>query len=252
MDDRLEASVWDARWLGTMPYDEAWQLQDQMAAEIAARERPPTLLLLEHPHVYTIGRSGSEQNLLWDEAQRAAHGLAMRKVDRGGDITYHGPGQLVGYPLLPLAPSGWTGERLPQADYVGYVRRLEQMLIHAIARLGAVAGQRPGLTGVWVPSEVWARCPRCDPALKPQPAKIASIGVKVDVRGVSRHGFALNVSTDPLYWEGIVPCGLQQVRMADLADLLDPLPEMPRVRDAVISAFEETFQCRLRRLEGLD
>ena len=252
MSSRMGEHVWEARWLGIMPYDTAWKLQDRMAAEIAAGTRPPTLLLLEHPHVYTIGRRGGEDHLLWDENELAAHGLTVHMVDRGGDVTYHGPGQLVGYPLLPLAPNGWTGDRLPQADYVGYVRRLEHMLIIALARLGAAAGQREGLTGVWVPAEVWARCPRCDPALKPEPAKIASIGVKVDVRGISRHGFALNVATDPSYWEGIVPCGLHQVRMADLADLLDPPPDMAQVREAVLVAFEDTFQCRLRRLEGLD
>jgi lipoyl(octanoyl) transferase len=105
---------------------------------------------------------------------------------------------------------------------------------------------------VWVPADVWARCPRCDPALKPEPAKIASIGVKVDVRGVSRHGFALNVDTDAAYWEGIVPCGLHQVRMANLSDLIDPAPDLKTTRDAVMAAFEETFGCSLRRLDGLD
>lgn len=247
-----KTTIWEARWLGLVPYDDGWRIQNQMAAEIAAGQRSPTLLLLEHPHVYTIGRRGGENNLLWDEAQRAARGVTLREVDRGGDVTYHGPGQLVGYPLIPLAPKGWAGERLPQADYVGYVRRLEQVLINALARLGVVSGQRSGLTGVWVPADVWARCPRCDPAQKPEPVKIASIGVKVDVNGVSRHGFALNVATDPLYWQGIVPCGLQQVRMADLSDLLDPVPDMAVVRDAVVEAFESVFQCSMRRLDGLD
>ncbi len=237
--------TWEAFWLGSIDYDEAWRMQEQMAQEIAAGSRPPTLLLLEHPHVYTLGRRGQEVNVLWDAAQRAQHGIALRRVDRGGDVTYHGPGQLVGYPLLPLAPRGWSGERLPQADFVGYVRDLEKTLIFALARLGIVAGQRQGLTGVWVAADVWARCPRCDPARKPQPAKIASIGVKVDVRGVSRHGFALNVATDPLYWEGIIPCGLEQVQMANIADLLDPPPSMEQVREAVLISFEDVFHCRI-------
>ncbi len=239
--------LWDSYWLGTVDYDEAWQLQDRLAAEIAAGSRPPTLLLLEHPHIYTLGRRGQAENVLWNAQQREAHGVGLRSVDRGGDVTYHGPGQLVGYPLLPLASNGWIGERLPQADYVGYVRNLERVLIFALARLGVVAGQRTGLTGVWVAADVWARCPRCDPRVKPEPAKIASIGVKVDVQGISRHGFALNVSTDPTYWEGIVPCGLERVQMANLSDLLDPVPEMEQVRAAVLSAFEEVFDCRLLR-----
>src|SRR5512133_3868529 len=188
--------VWALRWLGSIDYDVAWQLQNELSAAIAAGKQPPTLLLLEHPHVYTLGRQAHAENVLWDEAQRASRHITLRSVDRGGDVTYHGPGQLVGYPLLPLAPVGWTGERLPQADYVGYVRKLEKMLIFALARLGVVAGQREGLTGVWVAADVWARCPRCDPRVKPAPAKIASIGVKVDVQGISRHGFALNIATD--------------------------------------------------------
>lgn len=239
--------VWAARWLGSVDYDAAWQLQDQLAAEIAAGKQPPTLLLLEHPHVYTLGRRSHAENVLWDDAQRAARQVTLRSVDRGGDVTYHGPGQLVGYPLLPLAPVGWIGEHLPQADFVGYVRKLEKMLIFALASLGVVAGQREGLTGVWVAADVWARCPRCDPRVKPAPAKIASIGVKVDVHGISRHGFALNVATDPLYWDGIVPCGLDQVQMANLADLLDPSPDMTQVRAAVLSAFETVFECHLQR-----
>lgn len=238
--------VWALRWLGSMDYDAAWQLQNELAAAIAAGKQPPTLLLLEHPHVYTLGRQAHAENVLWDEAQRASRQITLRSVDRGGDVTYHGPGQLVGYPLLPLAPMGWTSERLPQADYVGYVRKLEKMLIFALARLGVVAGQREGLTGVWVAADVWARCPRCDPRVKPAPAKIASIGVKVDALGISRHGFALNIATDPLYWEGIVPCGIDQVQMANLADLLDPTPDMTQVREAVVAAFEEIFDCHLR------
>jgi lipoyl(octanoyl) transferase len=246
-----EDCFWEAHWLGVIDYDDAWRLQDRLAQEIAAGQRRPTLLLLEHPHVFTLGRRGQDTNVLWDESQRAEQGVVLRHVDRGGDVTYHGPGQLVGYPLLPLAPPGWSGERLPQADFVGYVRDLEKALIFALARLGVVAGQRKGLTGVWVAADVWARCPRCDPALKPEPAKIASIGVKVDARGVSRHGFALNVATDPLYWAGIIPCGLERVQMANLNDLLQPVPDMIQVREAVLAAFEDIFHCQIHRGDGL-
>ncbi len=250
--DSMKDCIWEACWLGVVDYDEAWSLQDRLAQEIAAGQRRPTLLLLEHPHVYTLGRRGKDSNVLWDETKRSEQGVILRHIDRGGDVTYHGPGQLVGYPLLPLAPPGWSGERLPQADFVGYVRNLEKALIFALARLGVAAGQREGLTGVWVAADVWSRCPRCDPALKPEPAKIASIGVKVDARGVSRHGFALNVATDALYWEGIIPCGIERVQMANLDDLLDPAPGMERVREAVLAGFEEAFQCRIQRGEGLE
>lgn len=242
-----ELNVVEVCWLGQVDYEAAWQLQERLAAEIAAGSRRPTLLLLEHPHVYTVGRRGQDSNILWDEQQRRQRGIAVYHVDRGGDVTYHGPGQLVGYPLLPLAPGGWSGERLPQADFVGYVRRLEETLILALARLGVVAGQRAGLTGVWVMADVLGRCLRCDPSQKPAPGKIASIGVKVDVRGISRHGFALNVETDPEYWAGIVPCGLDQVTMVDLADLLQPAPSMAEVRQALEAAFSQVFQVRLEQ-----
>src|SRR6185503_12666213 len=146
--------------LGLIEYEQAWKLQDQYAAEIAEGKRSPTLLLLEHPHVYTFGRRGKQENLLWGESQLKEKGIAIHWVDRGGDVTYHGPGQLVGYPLIHLTPTPLPlGEgRIPQADYVGYVRKLEETLIVALARLGLAAGQRSGLTGVWIQADVHSRC----------------------------------------------------------------------------------------------
>lgn len=229
--------------LGLIEYESAWKLQNQYAAEIAAGKRPPTLLLLEHPHVYTFGRRGKQENLLWGEAQLKEKKIAIHWVDRGGDVTYHGPGQLVGYPLLPLAPALLpTSEgRIPQADYVGYIRKVEQALINALASLGLAAGQRPGLTGVWVQADVHSRCPRCAPEDRRKPAKIAAIGVKVDARGVSRHGFALNVNPDMEYWEGIIACGLQNEPIASLADLFTEPPSMARVKEEVTQAFLNVF-----------
>jgi lipoate-protein ligase B len=234
--------------LGLIEYETAWKLQDQYAAEIAEGKRPPTLLLLEHPHVYTFGRRGKQENLLWGEAQLKEMGIAIHWVDRGGDVTYHGPGQLVGYPLIPLIPlsqrergRGEGDSRIPQADYVGYVRKLEKTLITALARLGLVAGQRQGLTGVWVQADVHSRCPRCSPEDRRKPAKIAAIGVKVDARGVSRHGFALNVNPDMDYWDGIIACGLQDEPIVSLADLFPEPPTMDRVKMEVVKAFGEVF-----------
>jgi lipoate-protein ligase B len=241
--------------LGLIEYAAAWKLQEQYAAEIAAGTRSPTLMLVEHPHVYTFGRRGKQENLLWGEAQLREKGIAIHWVDRGGDVTYHGPGQLVGYPLLPLGgvrslpmsdvqshealQSG--SARLPDADYVGYVRNLEKVIITALAGLGLVAGQRPGLTGVWIQADVHSRCPRCSPADRKKPAKIAAIGVKVDARGVSRHGFALNVNPDMEYWDGIIACGLQDEPVVSLSDLFDEPPEIEWVKSAVVRAFEEVF-----------
>jgi lipoyl(octanoyl) transferase len=226
--------------LGLIDYQAAREIQETYAAEIAAGARVPTLLLLEHPHVYTFGRLGQAGNLLWDQSKLKEMNIPVHWVDRGGDVTYHGPGQLVGYPLIPLGQVD-SGKRIPQADYVGYVRKLEQTLILALARLGLVAGQRQGLTGVWVQADVWSRCSRCRPEDRQKPAKIAAIGVKVDARGVSRHGFALNVDPDMVYWEGIIACGLAEEPVASLADLLDPIPEMEKVKAAIVSAFGEVF-----------
>jgi len=163
----------------------------------------------------------------------------------------------VGYPLLqlePIKPDRSQSESVGfeesserpvrfETDYVGYIRKLEQTLIIALANLGLVAGQRKGLTGVWVQADVWSRCPRCRPEDRQKPAKIAAIGVKVDARGVTRHGFALNVNPDMSYWDGIIACGLANEPVAALADLLEPVPSMERVKQEVVSAFAEVFGC---------
>ncbi len=230
--------------LGCVPYKVAWDLQERLAAEVAAGTRPPTLLLLEHPHTFTLGRRGQQAHLRWDEAACRARGVEVFWVDRGGDATYHGPGQLVGYPLLPLGQVDKHG-RLPQADYVGYVRRLEAALILAMARLGLVTGQRRGMTGVWVQPDVASRCPRCPPEKRRTPSKLAAIGVKVDARGVSRHGFALNVDPDMTYWQGIVPCGLAGEQVISLAELLDPPPDMETVADRIVEAIGATLGYRM-------
>ena len=250
--------------LGLIEYGRAWGLQDKFASEIAAGKRAPTLLLLEHPHVYTFGRKGHAENLLWDEKRLKERGLSVHWVDRGGDVTYHGPGQLVGYPLIPLGvplteppdkpvigqPNrGWgSGEqaRIPEADYIGYVRKLEQMLIVALARLGLATGQLPGKTGVWVQADIFSRCPRCKPEERNKPAKIAAIGVKVDIHGVTRHGFALNVNPDMTYWDGIIGCGLAEYPVVCLADLLSKPPDMQKVKEEVISAFGEALGYEIR------
>ncbi|MFZ5858581.1 MAG: lipoyl(octanoyl) transferase LipB [Chloroflexota bacterium] len=237
--------------LALIDYASAWKLQDEYAAEIAAGTRPPTLLLLEHPHTFTFGRKGHAENLLWSPEELTRRGVSVHWVDRGGDVTYHGPGQLVGYPLIPLTPLSHSpnslipnsypdaSSRIPDADYVGYVRKLEETLIAALARLGVVGEQRSGLSGVWVQADVWSRCARCRPEDKAKPAKIAAIGVKVDAKGVTRHGFALNVNPDMEYFDGIIACGLSEPVVA-LADLLDPVPTMEKVKEEVAMAFQET------------
>jgi lipoyl(octanoyl) transferase len=149
---------------------------------VRAGEAPDTLLLLEHPHVYTMGRKGTAEHLLWDEAERQRREVDLVWSDRGGDATYHGPGQLVGYPILDLARHG--------LDLLVYLRSLEGSLIAYLAELGLAGAAVPGLTGVWVGD-----------------AKVGAIGVKFN-GGVVSHGFALNLTTDLDYFEGIVPCGI--------------------------------------------
>ena len=241
--------------LGLIDYDRAWKLQGEYASEIAAGTRPPTLLLLEHPHVFTFGRRGDAKNLLWTPEELERRGVSVHWVDRGGDVTYHGPGQLVGYPLIPLEPikpdrspaeSSILGDSSVrpvrfETDYVGYIRKLERTLIAAIARFGLVTGQRSGLSGVWVQADVHSRCARCLPEDKLKPAKIAAIGVKVDARGVSRHGFALNVNPDMEFFDGIIACGLAEHPVTSLADLLSAPPSMEQVKAEVQSAFRNEF-----------
>ena len=236
--------------LGLVPYAQAWQLQNYLAARIAAGDHPPVLLLLEHPHTYTFGRRGQTQHLLWDESELTCRGIEVHWVDRGGDVTYHGPGQLVGYPLLPLSTAGLlaasdsTAERIPQADYVGYVRKLEEVLIHALSQLGVTAQRISGMTGVWVPQ---TGVTPLHVSLSPSTgfAKIAAIGVKVDARGITRHGFALNIAPDMSYWQGIIACGLEGAAITSLAQLLPLTPSMSQVRTAVVHAFGDVFTYKM-------
>lgn len=237
------ARLCQIQWLGRQPYRAAWALQDRLAAAIAAGAQPPTLLLLEHPPTYTFGRSGRAENLRLDSERLAALGIEVVWTDRGGDVTYHGPGQLVGYPLLPLGRLDDSG-RIPQADYVGHVRRLEETLIHTLAGLGLASGQIPGRTGVWVQPDVASRCPHCPPAARRAPSKIAAIGVRVDRFGVSRHGFALNLETDPEHWEGIIACGLADAPIVSLADLLTAPPALEELAERAAASFGTVFNCR--------
>ncbi len=176
-----------ACWLGSVPYRQAWDLQAELVGELRAGTGQDTLLLLEHPHVFTMGKAASGEHLLWDEAERARHRVEVVWSDRGGEATYHGPGQLVGYPVLDLAHLELT---IP-----GYLEVLERSLIDYLAGLGLEAEPgAPGLTGVWRQGE-----------------KLAAIGVKLN-RSVVSHGFALNLTTDLSYFDGIVPCGHAELR----------------------------------------
>jgi lipoic acid synthetase len=201
-----------ARWLGVVPYGEAEALQ--RAVHEYCNEQ--YLLLQEHPHVYTLGSSAKLEHVLRDPH---SVGAELVRADRGGDVTYHGPGQLVGYPVVSLAE--W---RAGQRDVVAYVRRLESVLIAVLDDFGIAAGRAKGFTGVWVGE-----------------AKIAAIGVRV-ARGRTRHGFALNVDPDLSMFEHIVPCGIRDRGVTSMAKVLGRSVPMHEVVTRVITRFAETFE----------
>jgi len=203
------------RRLGLIPYREAWELQRRLAEQRRTGEVPDTLLLLQHPHTYTIGRSGSRDHVFLSDVQLAARGITCLEVDRGGDVTYHGPGQLVGYPIVDLGL---------KPDVGAYLRGLEGCLIDVLAGFGISAARLPGFTGVWIEGE----------------RKIAAIGVKV-ASGITTHGFALNVSTDLSLFTHILPCGIRDKGVTSMARELGRAPAMTAVEDAVAALFPERF-----------
>ncbi len=205
---------------GLVSYRPLWERQRALAAARERGEVGDLLLLLEHSHVYTNGRSGHRSHLLVDEATLARLGAAYHEIDRGGDITYHGPGQLVGYPIVALDRAG-LGVR-------AYVRGLEQALIRTTARFGVSAHAVPGYTGVWVGDE-----------------KLAAIGVRVTC-GVAYHGFALNVCPDLAYFGHIVPCGIPDRGMTSLTRLLGRTVTIDEVATICAEDFAETFSLALK------
>ncbi len=211
------------RQLGIVPYEEALALQNRLADEVGAGG-DDHLLLLEHPHTYTLGTSAKEEHLLMPPEEREQRGVSVYRVDRGGDITYHGYGQLVGYPILKLG-RGTEGLR---ADVVRYVRDLERVIINTLAEYGVIGYPIAGLTGVWVDTPHGEQ-------------KIAAIGVRVNVRGVTKHGFALNVNTDLRYFEGIIPCGIRDKGVTSLAAVLGEPIAMPDVIERISQQFRAAF-----------
>ena len=212
----------EVQWLGTVPYAEAATLQAQLVRERAAGHIPDRLLLLEHPHVLTLGRNSHLENVLADRARLAAMGVQVFEAGRGGDVTYHGPGQLVAYPILDLAPD--------RCDLHRYVRDLERALIATLAAYGIAGHAVPGRTGVWV-----------QPGAGVPAAKIAAIGVRV-ARWITSHGIALNVATDLRYFDLIVPCGLPGAAVASIAALHPPAPAVADVGRVFAEQFAAVFE----------
>jgi lipoyl(octanoyl) transferase len=207
---------------GRMDYLAAWKWQRILVRQRSSGAIGDTLVLIEHPHTYTLGRSAKEGHLLITPEQLVEQSIALVETDRGGDITYHGPGQVVGYPILKLSQHG--------GDLLRYLRRLEETLIVALARYGVTAGRIEGLTGVWVGD-----------------AKIAAIGVKLSASGVTQHGFALNVATDLRYFQQIVPCGIADKGVTSLERLLGTAPPHNDVEREIGAAFGEVFGVEMIR-----
>jgi lipoyl(octanoyl) transferase len=208
-------------WLGRVPYAAAEEMQHAARAALKAGEGPERFLLLEHPHVYTLGRNASAEDVLAGPEQLAALGVEVAECDRGGQVTYHGPGQLVGYPIVNLSPD--------RRDIRRYVRDLQEVLIRTLADYGVAArpGEEQAFIGVWAGE-----------------AKIASIGVHLS-RWITTHGFALNVSTDLSYFTGIIPCGLQQVSMTSIERLTGTAPPLPEIAAVCARHFGQVFQREL-------
>ncbi|TAK15400.1 MAG: lipoyl(octanoyl) transferase LipB [Acidobacteria bacterium] len=207
----------NVRHLGTISYDDGLALQAKLVEERRAGAIPDTLLLLEHPPVITLGvktRRGPNHIVASDETL-AGEGVTVHETGRGGDVTYHGPGQLVGYPILDLAPD--------RKDVHVYVRDIEEVLIRAAAAFGIDAKRVPGLTGVWVGPEG-------------REEKLAAIGIRIS-RWITSHGFALNVSTNLDHFNLIVPCGIVDRRVTSLEKLLGRAVAMSEAERAVEQAF---------------
>jgi lipoate-protein ligase B len=200
---------------GLVPYDQALAWQHERAAAVSAGQAPEALAVLQHPPVFTLGMRADGRHLLTPAAALERRGAHVVAVDRGGDVTFHGPGQLVAYPILDLRARG--------LGPASYVRLLEAALIETLAAFG-VAGERVrGRPGVWAGG-----------------AKVAAIGVRIR-DGVSTHGLALNVATDLSWFEAIVPCGLPDVRVTSLSQLLGGAPPHEAVEETFVGAFARTF-----------
>ncbi|WP_027093736.1 lipoyl(octanoyl) transferase LipB [Cohnella thermotolerans] len=218
MDKRLEFA-----YLSRTDYGEAWELQKSLVRQIDKEERPDTLLMLEHPPTYTIGTDRHPEHLLYGPEELERRGIQVFQIDRGGDITYHGPGQLVGYPLLYLDAVG--------LDLHAYLRNLEEAIIGLLAEFGIEGGRKPEYTGVWVGDE-----------------KIAAIGVKFNRartrKGfVTSHGFALNVkrNVEQDGFQGIIPCGIAEYGVTSLEKLTGEKFDVERIGERLLPHFGRVF-----------
>jgi lipoyl(octanoyl) transferase len=215
-DISTDARPLDVRRLGRVAYGDALEMQAELVRQRRAGEIPDTLLLLEHPHVITLGSGSHDENVLVSPEERAARGIELFETGRGGDVTYHGPGQLVGYPIFDLKPD--------RQDLHRYLRDIEEALIVVLAEFGLVGGRKEGLTGVWVDDR-----------------KLAAIGVRVSSGWITSHGFALNVATDLSMFGTIIPCGIRDHGVGSLSGELGREVTLAEAEDAAVRAFARVF-----------
>ena len=208
--------------LGTVEYHRAWELQVELATKVHDGAQPNTLLLLEHSPVYTKGRLSKPEHILLSDEELRQRGIGLYEADRGGQVTFHGPGQLVAYPVVDLRE--WGGP-------VKYVRTLERIIVDSLADFKIIAETIDGITGVWVDG-----------------AKIAAIGVKVS-RGVAYHGFAINVTTDLSYYSHIVPCGIADRPVTSMAEVLGEDVDMAMAQYSLAYQFGKGMGFRMVEAE---
>jgi lipoate-protein ligase B len=206
----------EVRNLGRVSYGEALDLQAELVARRRNGEIPDQLLLLEHPDVITVGTSSLRDHILLSDEERESRGIQLFDVGRGGDVTYHGPGQLVGYPILSLAPD--------RKDLHRYLRDLEEILLQTLGHFGIPATREEGFTGVWAPE-----------------GKLAAIGVRVSSGWITSHGFALNVDPDLSLFSTIVPCGIHDRPVASMAGILHRSISVEEVVPPLVQSFEKVF-----------
>lgn len=224
--------------MGRLEYEAAWTLQQQLQARLIKNKRsaepkniPHVCLLVEHPPVFTLGKSGDESNLIASQAELEAAGATFVKIDRGGDITYHGPGQIVGYPILDL-------DRF-YTDIHRYLRDLEDVVIRTCSTFGIEAGRFDGKTGVWITSQ------------KGSERKICAMGIRCS-RWVTMHGFALNVATEIDHFSMIVPCGIQDRGVTSMEMELLQIVNRHDVESEIVEKFAEVFGIRAQILDSDD
>jgi len=209
--------------LGCVEYSAGLALQHERVAARKTGSIPDTLLLLEHPHVYTLGRNALRENVLVSSSFLSARGASVFETDRGGDVTYHGPGQLVGYPIIDLTQH--------RRDIAWYMRSLEEVFIRVAQEYGIEAGRLPGAAGVWVGN-----------------TKLVAVGVHIS-RWVTSHGFAFNVNTDLSFFEWIVPCGLHGRGVTSLQRLLGHPVDLEEVRGKVVEIFGQVFSLEMHHAQ---